>query len=116
MVAANALFLWNDEEEFTQERPRKAVPPPHASPKGKERALEPEEPEVENQGPPPEPEVRRRSRTTRKPVPLSGGPRRSTRETKMPVKPGNVYREGRHPVDIEKGIRKTRDWKKVSGL
>ena len=104
------LPLWNNEEEFTQEHPKRAVPPPHTSPKGKERALEPE---IGDQDPLPEPKVRRRSRTTKKPVSLPGGPRRSTRETRVPVKPGNVYREGKHPVDIEKGIRKTRDWKKV---
>ena len=71
---------WNDEEEFTQEHPGRAVPPPHTSPKGRERALEPE---VENQEPLPEPEVRQRSRTTKKPVPLLERPRRSTRETRV---------------------------------
>ena len=103
------LPSWNDEEEFTQGHPRRAVPPPHVSPKGKEKALEPE---VESQDP--LPEVRQRTRTaTKRPVPLPGGPRRSTRETRVPIKPGNVYGEGKHPVDIEKGIRKTRDWKKL---
>ena len=104
---------WNDEEEFTQEHPKGTIPPPHTSPKGKERALEPEEPEMENQDPVPEPEVRQRSCTAKKPVPLPGGPRRSTRETRVPVKPGNIYGEGKHPVDIEKSIRKTKDWRKV---
>ena len=97
---------WNDEDEFTPERPKEAVPPPYTSPKGKGKAVE----ESENE----EEQVRLPPPATQMPNPLPpGGPRRSTRETKVPVKPENIYGERKHPVEIEKGIRRTRDWKKV---
>jgi transposase InsO family protein len=41
-------------------------------------------------------------------------PRRSQREKKVPVKPGNIYGD-KHPVLIEKETRKMADWKKVVG-
>jgi len=44
------------------------------------------------------------------PVPIPAG--RPQRMRKVPVKPGNVYGD-KHPVDIEKGIRRTKDWKKI---
>jgi hypothetical protein len=40
--------------------------------------------------------------------------RRSTREKRVPVKPGNVYGD-KHPATIEKEMRKMRDWKQVVG-
>jgi hypothetical protein len=46
----------------------------------------------------------------RPPVP----PRRSTREKKIPVKPGNVYGD-KHPATIEKDTRKMRNWKQIVG-
>ena len=101
---------WNDEDEFTPEHPERAVPLPHASPKGKERALE----EPRNEEERPLPDIQHKGRTgAQAPAPLPGGLRRSTRETRVPIKPGNVDREGKHPIDIEKGIRRSRDWKKV---
>jgi hypothetical protein len=41
-------------------------------------------------------------------------PRRSQREKKVPVKPGNIY-GNKHPVLIKKETRKMTDWKKVVG-
>jgi len=41
------------------------------------------------------------------PVPL----RRSMRTRKVPTHPGNVYRDGRHPTEVEKDIEQTRTWK-----
>ncbi len=42
-----------------------------------------------------------------KPVPL----RRSMRTRKVPTHLGNVYRDGRHPTEVEKDIEQTRTWK-----
>ena len=41
-------------------------------------------------------------------------PGRPIRERKVPVKPGNVYGD-KYPVDIEKSIRKKKDWSCVVG-
>ena len=100
---------WNDKDEFTPEHPKEVVPPPYTSPKGKEKAVQ--ESEGEEEGPQEQPRL---PPPVQAPNPLPpSGPRRSTRETRVPNKPGNVYGEGRHPMEIEKGIRRTRDWKKV---
>ena len=44
------------------------------------------------------------------PAPL----RRSQRLRKAPTRPGNVYGEGRHPTEIEKDVRRTRNWKQMT--
>jgi hypothetical protein len=45
------------------------------------------------------------------PVPL----RRSSRLRKVPTRPGNVYRDSRHPTEVEKDIEWTRTWKDMVG-
>ena len=42
-------------------------------------------------------------------------PRRATRERRVPVRPGNVYGESRHPVQQFKEIEKQGEWKKIVG-
>ena len=36
-------------------------------------------------------------------------------EKRVPIKLGNVYSEGKHPLDIEKGTRQKQDWQRVVG-
>ena len=45
------------------------------------------------------------------PVPL----RRSMRTRKVPTCPGNVYRDGRHPTEVERDVAWTRTWKDMVG-
>src|ERR1700753_1011293 len=77
---------------------------PKPTEKGKERAHEPEQPNSPTQS----------SNDSEEPT-QPPEPRRSERVWKVPTKPGNVYGEDRHPVDIEKTIRKKKDWKSIVG-
>jgi hypothetical protein len=82
--------------------------------KGKERARD-ANPE-ETSAPAPRPPSPKPAGPVLPPAPLRQPeqPRRSMREKKVPVKPGNVYGD-KHPATIEKEMRKMRDWKQVVG-
>ena len=86
---------------------------------------EEDQPKVVRQQPAPKEETPPPSREITPPVrdpspvdqPAPAGPpahRRSGRECKVPVKPGNIYGD-KHPVNIEKSIRKKKDWSRVVG-
>ena len=68
-----------------QQRAQAPLEPPEGS-SGEEESSEEEEPPTQRRAPPPDPPL---------------GPRWSTRETRVPQKPDNVYGD-RHPVEILK--------------
>jgi hypothetical protein len=96
----------DDDEEDTE--------PTTSTHKGKERARD-ANPE-ETSAPAPRPPSPKPAGPVPPPAPVRPPvqTRRSTREKKVPVKPGNVYGD-KHPATIEKEMRKMRDWKQVVG-
>jgi len=45
---------------------------------------------------------------------LQLAPEQPVRIRKVPIKPGNVYGD-KHPMEVEKAIRRPNDWKKIVG-
>jgi hypothetical protein len=82
--------------------------------KGKERARDANPDETS--APAPRPQTPKPAGPVPPPMPVRRltEPRRSMREKKVLVKPGNVYGD-KHPATIEKDTRKMRDWKQVVG-
>jgi hypothetical protein len=82
--------------------------------KGKERARDANPEETSALAPHPPSPKPAESVSPPKPMHPPVQPRRSQRERKVPVKPGNIYGD-KHPVLIEKETRKMAEWKKVVG-
>ncbi|CDO75026.1 hypothetical protein BN946_scf184640.g1 [Trametes cinnabarina] len=84
-------------------------PPQNLPPKGQEQEHDdaPETP----------PRVRTPSPPLRVPEmpPTPRKPRASARERKVPVRPGNIYGESKHPVQQFKEIEKQGEWDKITG-
>ena len=83
---------------------------PLPSPKKSKVPLPDEAPAASNEKPAREPTPA--PPITPEPVPL----RRSARLRKVPTRPGNVYRLGRHPTEIEKDITQKRTWTRMTDL
>ena len=104
-----------DDDESEQSAPQRDSTPKG---KGKGRAIDDGAPSP----PPVTPKGEKGSLTPRPPAPEptptlqpEDGPSRPARERRPPLRPGNVYGEREHPLDIEKRTRKKVDWKSVVG-
>ena len=102
----------DDDDAPPSARPRQ---PPTATEKGKKRDPETGIAPKEKKLTPPPSRPSSPPNLQAPPVQPQPGPSRPVRERKVPVRPGNVYGESRHPVDIEKDIRRKKDWSKVVG-
>src|ERR1700743_2489389 len=100
-----------DDNDEPPRRPSNSTPAPPKNNKGKERAREdhdsPKAPKQELPSRSPSPDAPQEPAETTE----SGRPKR---HAKVPNKPGNVYGD-KHPTQIEKEIRKKRDWSKIVG-
>jgi hypothetical protein len=95
------------------ETPSPTKPTPRTNSKGKGKATEPPAPLPPHQSVTPADE----SEQEKEPEPIprrepSPPTQRPTRERKVPKQPGNVYSD-KHPMDILRKTRCTRDWKEV---
>ena len=101
----------DDDNDEPPRRPSSSAPAPPKNNKGKERALEDHDsPKALTQMLPPRspsPDAPQEPAKTTE----TGRPKR---HAKVPKQPGNVYGD-KHPTQIEKEIRKKRDWSKIVG-
>ncbi|KAI9066891.1 hypothetical protein FKP32DRAFT_1703571, partial [Trametes sanguinea] len=95
-------------DDDDDDEPRR--PPQHLPPKGQEQEHD-DAPETPPQArtPSPPPRVSEMPPTPKKPS------RVPARERKVPVRPGNIYGEGKHPVQQFKEIEKQGEWEKIIG-
>ncbi|KAI9061363.1 hypothetical protein FKP32DRAFT_1576091 [Trametes sanguinea] len=96
------------DDDDDDDEPRR--PPQHLPPKGQEQEHD-DAPETPPQArtPSPPPRVPEMPPTPKKPS------RVPARERKVPVRPGNIYGEGKHPVQQFKEIEKQGEWEKIIG-
>jgi hypothetical protein len=112
-----------DEEVLVDNKNRLSAPLPRPDGKKGGKVVPPTQSRDDHDTDLPAPGQGESPKTTRPPTPSEeeerepiAGPSRPKRVTQPPTKPGNVYGEKSHPVDMECRIRKKKDWESIVGI